>query len=315
MFDALRERVRRPRREETLPDSASSLFDDDPALDLLAQELGELGGIELFAAPRERTLALLRTEVRAQKARGAFSGSPRRAVSRVALGGAALALLVAATLGMFALTDGGGDQDQIAGGSSTTDSHVVVTTTDTLSPDTTGSSAPATVTTQVPVTTVTTVPTTAQGTDHTATTADQPTPTSPPSSVRPRTTTTDEPDTTSTTGEAVMTWEEREDSARTVVLSVADKIMTGALAGVDTYVASSAQNGLAHMIAVVDRPSSARVVWVRETSAGAQVLLEMITSVSDGQSDVVEVQHRFYFYTRADKNGALITAISAAPAQ
>ena len=75
---------------------------------------------------------------------------------------------------------------------------------------------------------------------------------------------------------------------------------------------SSAQSGLAHLIAVVDRPSSYRVVSVRETSAGARVHLEMITTVSEGPDTVVEVAHRFYFYTRADKNGALITAIYAA---
>jgi hypothetical protein len=315
MFDALRERVRRARREETLPESASSLLDDDPVFDLLAQELGELGGVQLLAAPRERTLALLRTEVRAQKARGAFSGGSRRVFPRVALGGAALALLVAASLGMFALTDESGDQDQIAGSSTTSESLAVGTTTDTQSPDTTGSSVPDTVTTEAPATTVTTVPATTPTTVHTATTGHQPVPTSPPSSARPRTTTTDEPDTTTTTGEAVMTWKDREDSARTVVLSVADKIMTGSLAGVDTYVASSAQSDLAHMIAAVDRPSSARVVSVRETSAGARVLLEMTTSVSDGQDAVVDVEHRFYFDTRADENGALITAIYFAPVQ
>jgi hypothetical protein len=133
--------------------------------------------------------------------------------------------------------------------------------------------------------------------------------------VRPRTTTTDEPDTTSTTGEAVMTWEDREGSARAVVTSVADKITSGALAGVDTYVAPSAQSGLAHLIAVVDRPSKYWVVSVRETSAGARVTLEMITTVSEGPDTVVEVAHRFYFDTRTDKNGALIIAINNAPAQ
>ncbi len=314
MFDALRDRVRRPRREETLPDPASSLLDDDPALDLLAQELGELGGVELFAAPRERTLARLRTEVRAQKARGAFSGSPRRAVSRVALGGAALALLVGATLGMFALTDGGGDQDQIAGGSSTTDAHVVATTADTQSPGTTGSSVPATVTTEAPVTTVTTVPTTTPSTSHTATTADHPTPTSPPASVRPRTTTTDEPDTTTTTGDAVMTWEDREDSARTVVLSLGERSASGDLAGVDTYVDSSAQSrsrphdqlvgaALRSPYRVRHRDLHGRPGAPRDDRQRGR----RAERPDRGRTAV------FGFDTRTDTDGARITAIYAAP--
>jgi len=307
MFDALRDRVRRPRREETLQVTASAAFDDDPALSLLAEELGELGSIEFSAASRERTLALVRAEVRAQEARGAFSKGPRTIFSRVALGGAAL--LVAVSLGIFALADGIGDQDQIAGGPSTSDSFVGGATTDTQGPGTTGATVPDTVTTQAPVTTV---PATTPATDHTATTHSRPQPTSPPSSVRQHTTSTDEPDTTTTTGSAVMTWKAREDSARTVVLSVADKIMAGALAGVDTYVASSAQTGLAQMIALLDQPSSAMIVSVRETSAGARVLLEMGTTVSDGQDGVVEVRRRFYFETRSDKNGAVITAIYAA---
>ena len=157
--------------------------------------------------------------------------------------------------------------------------------------------------------------TTAPGTVHTATTDDQPTPTptSPPASVRPRTTTTDEPDTTSTTGEAVMTWEEREESAEAVVLSVGYKIASGVLAGVDTYVASSAEAGLAQMINSLERPSGARVVSATETSAGFQVLLEMTDNVGSGQDGLTEVHRLFYFDTRTDKNGALITAIYAAP--
>lgn len=312
MFDALRERVMRPRREANLPDSAASLLDDDPALFLLAEELGELGGLELSAAPRERTLARVREEVRTQEARGAFLREPRNIFSRVALGGAAL--LVAASIGIFALVGdpGHGGRDQIAGSSSTSDTLVVDTTTDTRSPDTTGTSA--TVTSEAPLTTV---PATTQSTDHPATTDDRPDTTSPPSSVRPRTTTTVTPGTTTTTGGAVMTWEDREDSARTVVLSVADKIMSGTLSGVDQYVASSAKSALTQMIASLERPSSARIVAVKETSSGARVLLEMIDNVSDGQGDLVEVHHRFYFAVSADETGALITAIYAytGPAQ
>jgi len=310
MFDALRERVRRPRREETLPEPASSLFDDDPALSLLAQELGELGGLELSAAPRERTLALVRQEVRAQAARGAFSGRPRSTFSHVALGGAAL--LIAASLGLFALAGGLGNGEQTAGGSSTSDTLVAQgggTTTDTQSPDTTGVSVPGTVTSQA---TETTVPVPTPSTDNTGTTGDRPVPTSPPSTVRPRTTTTVAPGTTTTTGGAVMTWEDREDSARTVVLSLADKIMTGTLTDVDGYVTSSAKSALVQMIASLERPSSARIVAVKDTSSGARVLLEMIDNVSDGQGGLMEVNRRFFFVVSADESGALITAIFAA---
>ncbi|MCJ7795822.1 MAG: hypothetical protein MUQ56_03510 [Thermoleophilia bacterium] len=305
--------MRRPRREDTLPETAPSLFDDDPALGLLAQELGELGGLELSGAPRERILALLRQEVRAQEARGAFSGGSRSTFSRVALGGAAL--LMAASLGLFALAGGLGSGDRMAGSSSTSDTLVAEggTTTDTQSPDTTGVSVPGTVTSQPPVTIV---PTTTPVTDNTATTDDRPVPTSPPSSARPRTTTTVAPGTTTTTtGGAVMTWEDREDSARTVVLSLADKIMTDTLAGVDAYVTSGAKSALAQMIASLERPSSARIVAVKDTSSGARVLLEMTDNVSDGQGDLEEVHRRFYFETRADENGALITAIYAGPAE
>lgn len=321
MFDALRARVRHPRREETLPDAATSLFDDDVAVSLLSEELRGLGQLRVAPAPRERTLALVRREVRAQEARGAFEGSSRRTFSRLAFGGAAL--LVAASLGLFALADRPGNGDQMAGSSSTSDSLVaeVGTTTDTQSqsPDTTGASLPGpdtslpgTVTSQAPGTTL---PATTQSTDHPATT-DGPSPTSPPSSVRPHTTTTVAPGTTTTTtGSAVMTWADREDSARTVVLSLADKITTGALAGVDTYVASSAKSGLAWMIASLERPSSAWIVAVKETSSGARVLLEMSDNVSNGQGGLVKVQRGFYFETRADKNGTLITAIYAGPAQ
>ena len=309
MFDALRERVRRPRREDTLPEPFSSLLDDDPALGLLAQELGELGGLELSAAPRERTLALLRQEVRAQEARGAFSGSSRSPFSRAALGGAAL--LVAASLGLFALVGGPGNRDQQAGNTSTTDTLVAEggVTTETQSPDTTGSSVPGTVTSQPPVTTV---PSTTPGTHSTATTDDEPVPTSPPSSARPRTTTTVAPGTTTTTDGAVMTWEDREDSARTLVLSLADKIMTGTLTGVDGYVGPNAVSDLNQMIDSFERPSSARVVTVKDTARGARVLLEMIDSVSDDQGGLVEVERRFYLVVSTDDDGSLITAIYAA---
>lgn len=313
MFDALRARVRRPRREETLPDSATSLFDDDAAPTLLSQDLAELGSLRVAPAPRERTLALLRGEVRRQEARGAFKGGSRRTFFRLAYGGAAL--LVAASLGLFALTGGPDDGDKIAGNSTTSDTLVAGTTTDTQSPDTTGLSLPGTVTTHTTQTPVTTVPATTQSTDHPVTTDDGPAPTQPPTSVRPRTTTTVVPGTTTTTGSAVMAWEDREDSARTVVLSVADKIMTGALSGVDTYVASSAKSGLAWMIASLERPSSARIVSVRESSTDVRVLLEMTDNLSDGQGDLKEVHRRFYFETRADETGALITAIYAGPAQ
>jgi hypothetical protein len=279
---------------------------------LLTQELEGLGGLELMAAPRERTLALVRQEARAQAARGAFSGSPRSTFSRVALGGGAL--LIAASLGLFALAGGLGSGDQTASSSSTSDTLVAEggTTTDTQSPDTTGVSVPGTVTSEAPATTV---PATAPGTDTTATTGDRPVPTSPPSSARPRTTTTVAPGTTTTTGGAVMTWEDREDSARTVVLSLADRIMTDTLTGVDAYVTSGARSALAQMIASLERPSSARIVAVKDTPNGARVLLEMTDNVSDGQGDLEEVHRRFYFETRADENGALITAIYAGPAK
>lgn len=290
-----------------------SVLDDDPALTLLSEDLKELGSLRVAPAPRERTLALLRAEVRRQDARGAFKPAPRRTFSRLAY--AAAALLVATGVGLFALTGGPDEGSEVANNPTTSDTHVVGTTTDTQSPDTTGSSLPATVTTHTTQAPVTTEPATTPSTDHVVTTDDEPAPTTPPTSTRPRTTTTVPPGTTTTTGSAVMTWEEREDSARTVVLSVADKIMTGSLAGVDTYVASSAKGGLAHLIASLERPSAARILSVKETTTGVRVLLEVTDNLSDGQGDLQEVPRRFYFETRTDNNGALITAIYAGPAR
>lgn len=324
MFNSLRDRLGRRPGEEQLPLSQSAL--DSPELASLAEELGDLGRLDLPAAPRERTWALVRAEVGRRENRSAFgrAGSAAGArFGRLALGGAAL--VVAVTLGAVGLTGGFSDSDLTADSTST--SGLLVAdggpTTDTSAPGTTGTSLGSGTSSSLgPVSTgapSTEPPSTEPpSTDVTGTTAKHGSAsTVPVTSPRPHTGTTAPASTTTTAGDQVMTSEQRENSAGTIAMSLGEKIVTGNLSGAEALVTGRAQSDLVHMRASLHEPFGYRVVWAVATSAGARVLMEMRDRVpSSAGAGFVEARPMYYLDMQVDGDSSLVvTQISWAPAQ
>lgn len=324
LLNSLRSRLtHRPGDDHVAP--LDDVF-DSPDLDSLAHELGDLGRIDLAAAPRERTWALVRAEAEKQEMRGAFA---RRNVAsgrlgRLALGGAAL--VAAVTLGVVGLTGGFNNPDQTADGSSTSGSVVADggATTETQAPGTSGSvpsvtestqgptqtGSPATgpASTRPPVSNETTSPrSTAGGTQGTSV---------PSTSPVVHTNTTQSPGTTTTGGGAVMTSEQRESSARTLAMSLGDKIVTGNVSGALSLATPSARSDVVQMVASLDDPFSYRIVSSDVTRGGARVLMEMTGRVPDPDGEgFLEKAMRFYLSMQVDDGAMVITHISKAPAE
>lgn len=320
MFNSLRDRLARRPGGEHLPGPVSAL--DTLDLASLAEELGDLGRLDLPAAPRERTWALVRTELGRQEARGAFgraSGRAGRHFGRLALGG--VVLIVAATLGAVGLSGGFGDSDRIADSPSTSGFQVAAggSTTDTQAPSTTGTSLePGTSSSLGPVSTSapSTEPPSIGSTDTTSNHGSDST--VPATSPRPHTSTTAAPGTTTTAGDQVMTSEQRENSASTVAMSLGEKIVRGNLSGAEALVTGRAQSDLVHMRATLHEPFGYRVVWAEATSTGVRVLMEMRDRVpgSAGDGSVETTFPMYYLDMQVDGDDSMVvTRISRALAQ
>ena len=329
MFSSLRDRLTRRRGEDHLsgPQAApgSSVPDDpcadDPVLARLAEELGGLGPLDLPAAPRERTWALVRAEVARQKA-GAASARAQAAAGRrfgrLALAGAAL--VAAVTLGLVGLTGGFGGSEQtaessstsgsvVADGGPTTDTQGPGTTTDTQGPGPTPTSTqPGTSSSLVPPRTDLPPSTVPPSPGSTGTTPHGGSgPTVPSTSPEPRTSTTTAPATTTTPEGGLMTARERESFAQTLARSLADKLVTGDLSGADALVTGAAHRGLVWLRGTLHEPFGHRVLSSEATASGARVLLEMLDRVPDADGDgLIEVRPRFILEMQVEGDDSLV---------
>ncbi|GAB4253106.1 MAG: hypothetical protein Kow00122_10960 [Thermoleophilia bacterium] len=297
------------RRSAGPSDLGSGPFGDDGETEGLIQELRALGEVQPPAGARERTWALLRAELGRQQARGVYGpprlSSPRHRYGRLALGGAAV--MLAAVLGFIGLS---GDADQVADNSSTSTVATVrpgTSTSETSVP----SSLPADTSTSVRPDTTAMVPPSSATTAATApgTTASTTAGTEP----EPRTTTTRARTTTTSSGPK-LTRQQRESSARSLAMSLADKVVLGDMSGAQALVTGRAGSGLAQMVASMREPYGYRVVTVStENPAGTRVLMEFWDRRDDGQGNLIEVKPRFYFDVQIGEDGAVITGIYKAP--
>lgn len=308
------ERFRDILRRSADPSLRGGPFADDGESEGLIQELRALGEVQPPAGARERTWALLREELGRQQARGVYGparlSTPRLSTPRhrygLALGGAAV--MLAAVLGFIGLS---GDADRVADNPST--STVVALPPGTSTSDTSGpsSSLPTDTSTVVQPGPTHTVPrssattaATAPETTASTTGGDEP---------EPRTTTTRARTTTTSSGPQ-LTRQQRESSARSLSMSLADKVVLGDLSGAQALVTGRASSGLAQMVASMREPYGYRVVTVNtENPAGPRVLMEFWDRRDDGQGNLIEVKPRFYFDVQIGEEGAVVAGIYKAP--
>ncbi|MHB8868279.1 MAG: hypothetical protein ACYC6T_08510 [Thermoleophilia bacterium] len=298
----------------------------DPVLAALADELATLGDVQVPASARQRGLALVRAEVELQDRRGLLG--PARGTGllfrgRLALG--SVVVVLAAFLGLVGLY-GGGDSSQWTGSGGTGGSGTGPVTSGTSRPDTgsTLTSVPDSDTTATSVvgTTVpgaTSIPTITATTSvaGTGTTAMSP-PSTTATTTRPSssTTATSQPGgSTSTTGRAVLTREQREGSARSVAMSLSEKVVLNDPEGAAAMLAGSAGAGFVQLVSSLEAPYGNSVISVATTDGpNTRVLVEFLDRVTTVQG-TNETTLRFYYEMRVDDSGALVTAIYKAPAR
>jgi len=270
----------------------------------LERELESLGSLFVPAASRERGWALLREEASRRASRSIPAGArtatgPRRL--RLALVGAlAVAAVTLGTIGVVNLREerqvASSSQSQTtqqAAGTGPATSQVTETTLPlTTDPGVTASSAPVMTTTP---SSSTTAPTSTSGKGTTGSTTQTTAP-------------------ATTTSRQVMAKEEKERQALAAADYLAQAVSAGDRARAQAVVADAAAFGLSEMLASLRNPVSHRVSLLGDASASVvKVILQFTDSVPTDAGASTEVTFRFLCEVRTSEDGALITAIYAAP--
>jgi hypothetical protein len=328
MFTRLIDRLTRGNRA-----GADQVPDDDVMLDLLDDDdlaglLDDLAGLGDFAVPaaaRERSWALVREEVRAREGRGAFAAGARSKAAywRYALGSAAV--IVAAVVGIVTFTaheapqvvsnstSTNATQGPTSTAPSTTNTEPGTSTSTSGSPTTTGGSTPGTGTS-----TTGTAPAPGTGTSTTGTVpAPGTTGTTidpqlrPPTSPRTteHTTPTTAPPHSTTTGEPVMTQEQRYNSALAVATVLGQQVAEGNPGGASQVLTSAARPGLTMMVKSMTAPTFKRVASVSVGDPVTQVILAFTDHVPDGQGSTTTVELRFALHVQTFGGDTFITGI------
>ncbi len=290
-----------------------------PELDLeeiacLERDLEDLGSLVVPPAARERGWAVVQAQM-ARRTTGRAASSRRKAGARrlrIALAGALV--VVAATLGAIGLVNLR-DGREIASTQGSAVTTVAAGAVDT---------APSAGTSLVTVTTLpevsspsaTTLPVVNPGQPDgslpgTSVTAENSRPT--PGTGTMGVTTTTKPATT--TSRQVMAKEEKERQALAVVGFLAQAVATGDRAKAQALVSEGAAFGLNGLLASARNPLSHSVALLGESSntPEVRVLLEIIDRVPTDSGATEDVKLRFLCTVRTGEDGALITAIYAAP--
>lgn len=297
----------------------------DPALAALTDELSALGAVSVPASARQRGLALVHEEYARQQERGALG--PARGTGllfrgRLALG--SVAVVLAAFLGLVGLYGGGnpshwaGSVDPTGSSTSPTSPEVSGSTATSQHAGTSGTSAADTTGTTLPGgATVSTLPSTTGSSVETGSTITAPSSTTR-TSIKPpaSSTSTSKPgDFTSTTARAVLTREQRENSARIVAMYLSDKVVLNDTDAASSVLAGSAGAGFVQLVSSLEAPYSYSLVSVAiGDGSSTRVLVEFLDRVETGEG-TSETARRFYYEMKVDVSGALVTAIYTAPAR
>lgn len=285
--------------------------DIDETILALSRELSGLKEIQVPQAAKERGWASLQRELERHPvhsavpaARPAAGSRARRGTRRWALGGAAAAVAVIATL--LGTYSGG----LLTADNDTNTTVVTVVSSDTTQSTTSTSIDSTTFPTDIAPTTDTSQPDTTQ---TSGTTVNPPT----TGSSNPPTTGTSNPPTTqpaspTTTGEQQNAAKQREGSAKTAARTLADAVCTGNTSGARSIVSSEAQPSLAQMITSLKEPYG----WTIDPNVQSQGNIVRVTMaindrVLNGQGELIEVLKHYAIKVRVDAAGAIIIAINA----
>ncbi len=271
----------------------------------LERDLEGLGSVLVPAAARERGWSALRSQAQ-RRAPGRLPAAARdtgRRTWRLAAAGALV--LAAAVLGAVGLVNLRQDR-QVA----------VTPQTATSAPSTASGSVTSLLTPSTAVTSpstpgtlpVTTLPGTSVITTAPATTVG-PTPTTGTGTTTPTTTAP-----ATTTSRQLMAKEEKERQALAVVGYLAQAVAAGDGTRAQSLVAESAAFGLSELMASLRDPQSHRVSLLGDHAADeVRVLLEVVDRIPTDTGVPEELTLRFLCTVRTGQDGALITAIYAAP--
>ncbi len=313
-------------RAETPLEPALFAALDPEELSELERELEGLGALRVPAAARERGWALVRREMDAQEARGAFRARvktrPRSGRRGVAAAAFAAVALVLGGLGVHGLTN-----VRVAEGTSVTTMAAAAgssgTTTAPWQPGTSGTAgASSSSKVTLPTTgdsgsvtggSATSGPTgvPSQSTQQPSTTATATSATTAPPPTGRTTLTTQQ---STSTSRQIMTKEQRQNTAVGVVSYVAQAVIAGNSVDAASQIAPGASAGLTHLMASLENPSGYSVQPLGEiVGEDVRVVLAIEDMRSDGQGGFVPVVARFVLDVRVGAEAALVTAIYSAP--
>ncbi|NLE74142.1 MAG: hypothetical protein GX604_05910 [Actinobacteria bacterium] len=294
----------------------------DPTLDALPKELLAFGAIKTPADTKARTWSRMEEEIQSQQRRGRFVAAPSpRFGARGRRWAAVTVLAMAAVVLAVAGLRSEDPQRMIADGpvatvtTVTEDPSVSTATVSATAPHVTGETSGGSGNTSPDAQgSQTTGGSTPSGTTVTA--AGGSTATTDGGAVKNGTTasvtTVIEP--TSTSGQQLMTKQQRESSARSAVNYVAQAVLNRDSGAVSSLMTEEARGGLVQLASSLQNPIAYYVSSVvTESDKETRVALHFTDRVLDPEGQEQQVQRRFLLTVLIDENRVLITQVNALP--